>query len=171
MAAIMALQRHWVTVKGVLLTIGFMVLSAIVSAVVALIDTSHAFAPTAGEIGPPPGAGIYWMLASLSLFIGFLFFGLFYLIESLHTYLKRGSRVRWLNYGLRVALALLALIGPFWMADVHPTLDKTPSLLLALNITVGGVSIGLMLVAFLKRLSVGNRPKGKKLGDPQAHAG
>lgn len=154
-------RPQWITKRGIWLTIGFVVLSGVVSAAVSFAITYHVF----GSTEPEPAAGIFWVVVSCLLFIAFLFFGLVYLIEFLHTHAQGGSKVRWRNYCLRLLLSLTALVGPVWMFNAHPTLAQRPMLLHVLNVLIAALSVALLLWAFSIRWSI---PLHGKTGESDA---
>ena len=159
-------DRKWVTRRGVWRAIGFVVLSMAVSVAVGYVLTWRNF----GLDNPAPAAFLFWVASSCLLSIAFLFLGLVYLIEYVHTYARGGRKVRWRNYALRLVLALTALIGPFWMLDAHPVLAQKPALLFILNVLVAGLSIGLLLWAFSKDFRLSGHAESGSAEDAQPRA-
>ncbi len=158
----MADRSRLITTKGIYLAIGIAILIAALSIALSLVITSSMF----GRDNPSPAAGIAWIILSCLLFVLFAFFGLIYLIEFIHTRAQGGRKVLWKNYGLRALLSLPSLIGPFWMLDSHPYLDQRPVVSHIANVVVAGLSVGLLLWAFSKRLPIAAQSQGVEVEAP-----
>jgi hypothetical protein len=154
-------RPRFVTAKGIKLSVGFVVVSVILSIALSFLITAIMF----GRDNPAPAAGIAWIILACLLFIVFMFLGLIYVVELIHTRTQGGSRVSFRNYGLRLVLSLSSLIGPFWMLDSHPYLSQWPVVLLIVNVLVAGLSIVLLLWALGRKFGVRDRP-----GSPEGSA-